>query len=166
MNSQLLLPPNIVETHGPVIFLAGPVQGAPDWQAAAVIHIQQASGSIHIASPRKDYAPGEFVHEKQLDWETCYLRQAAREGVILFWLAREVEHLCDRCYAQTTRFELAEWKVRHERDGARIVVGIEQGFSGARYIRRRLEQDCPGIPIFTSLAETCAAAVAKIRQER
>jgi hypothetical protein len=95
-----------------------------------------------------------------VDWETHHLRRAALDGVILFWLAREATHHCDRAYAQTTRFELAEWKVRHERDQSAIVVGIEPGFSGARYIRRRLFLDSPGVPIRESLAETCQAVLA------
>jgi hypothetical protein len=78
--------------------------------------------------------------------------------VILFWLAREAESVPGRAYAQTTRFELAEWKVRHERDGVRLAVGIEEGFSGARYICHRLGQDCPRVPVLPSLPDVCAAA--------
>ena len=68
------------------------------------------------------------------------------------------EHRCERAHAQTTRFELAEWKERHRTDGARLVVGLEHGFSGARSIRRRFRQDAPGVPLCDSLAETCRAA--------
>ena len=80
--------------------------------------------------------------------------------VILFWLAREEVHICERAYAQTTRFELAEWKVRHERDGTKLVVGIENGFTGAKYIRQRLTQDCPKVPVCEMLDETARRAVA------
>jgi hypothetical protein len=108
----------------------------------------------------------EFVYDKQVDWETHYLTQAGRSGAILFWLAREMHHRCDRAYAQTSRFELGEWKARHERDNVRIVVGIEEGFSNARYIRRRFTQDCPRVTICQTLAETCQASVEAIRSNR
>ena len=33
---MLILPPEYVTIDGPLVFLAGPVQGAPDWQSRAV----------------------------------------------------------------------------------------------------------------------------------
>ena len=157
--AAVLLPPEVIPVEAPVIFLAGPIQGAPDWQAEAIRWFTQHSPGFAIASPRRDYLPGEFDYAGQVDWESHYLRRAAAHGVILFWLAREVLNLPGRSYAQATRFELAEWKVRHERDGVRLVVGIEDGFSGGRYIRYRLGQDCPKVPLLTSLPAVCETAV-------
>src|SRR5215475_9004104 len=97
----------------PVIFLAGPIQGAGDWQAEASTIILARRPGVVIASPRRAYLPGEFDYGKQVDWETHHLRRAAKNGVILFWLAREVEPVPARAYAQTSRFELGEWKMRH-----------------------------------------------------
>jgi hypothetical protein len=159
MPGQLIHPPGYLSLEGPVIFLAGPIQGAPDWQSRAAALLHRADPEVHIASPRRRYAPGEFRYEEQVDWETHYLRRAGQRGVVLFWLAREAEHHCDRAYAQTTRFELAEWKGRHEREGANLVVGVEVGFSGARYVRHRFAQDCPDVPILSTLEETCTAAL-------
>ncbi len=96
---------------------------------------------------------------RTVDWETFHLRNAGWNGVVLFWLAKEFEHDCKRAYAQTSRFELGEWKVIHERDGSNLVVGIEEGFTGDRYIKRRLPQDCPEVPILSTLEETCEKAV-------
>lgn len=155
---MLISPPDRPPIIGPLVFLAGPIQGAPPWQAEAIRLLTETAPHLHIANPRRDYRPGEFEYDAQVDWETHQLRRAAADGVILFWLAREAAHDCGRAYAQTTRFELAEWKVRHERDGARLVVGIEDGFSGARYIRRRLGQDCPAIPLCARLEEACRRA--------
>lgn len=152
-------PPEFATLTGPVIFLAGSIQGAADWQAEAIRLLKQLAPRSHVANPRRAYLPGEFVYDAQVDWETHYLRRAAADGAILFWLAREANHACDRAYAQTTRFELAEWKIRHERDGARLVVGIEVGFTGANYIRRRLTQDCPRVPVCSTLEATCRRAV-------
>ena len=123
----------MTELTGPAIFLAGPIQGAADWQADAIEIIQKLSPSASIATPRRDYLDGQFDHSKQVDWETKYLRFCAEGGVLLFWLAPEHVHNPERAYAQTTRFELAEWKIRHERDGVKLALGIDDQFSNARY---------------------------------
>lgn len=146
MNKKLILPPNYLKKiDGPLIFLAGPIQGAWDWQEKAINIIQTIAPDICIASPRRDTQscpesdfPPEMYNE-QVDWETYHLRKAGENGVVLFWLAKEFKHVCQRAYAQTSRFELGEWKVRHERDKARLVVGIEEGFTNAKYIKRRRE---------------------------
>jgi hypothetical protein len=155
---MLVTPPGYPTLAGPVAFLAGPIQGAPDWQAETVRLLGVLAAHLHVANPRRDYFPGDFVYGARVDWETHHLRRAAEDGAILFWLAREAAHDCGWSYAQTTRFELAEWKVRHERDGAKLVVGIEGGFTGAKYIRRRLGQDCPRVPVCATLEEACRRA--------
>ncbi len=157
----ILQPPEIVklDSEDKVIFLAGPIQGAPDWQATAAAMIHDADSSIVIASPRKEYAEGDFVYEKQVDWETHYLARAAQNGVILFWLATQTVETPGRSYAQTTRFELGEWKSKHEAGEAKMTVGIEEQFGNKRYISRRFAQDCPEVPILSSLQATCASAV-------
>jgi hypothetical protein len=156
---HVILPPHYPDPAGPLAFLAGPIQGAPLWQAEAIAYLHELMPELPVANPRRGYQAGDLEHAAQVDWETHHLRRAAADGVILFWLAKEESHRCDRAYAQTTRFELAEWKVRHERDGAKLVVGLDDGFTGARYIRRRFAQDCPGVPVCVSLRETCEAAV-------
>lgn len=161
----LLQPPEIVETDGPVIFLAGPIQGAPNWQAEATSTIHNIDPSVVIASPRRDYPEGTFVYEKQVDWETHFLRKAGQTGVVGFWLAAQTEETPGRAYAQTSRFELAEWKMRHEYEGIRLTIGIEEGFGNARYIRRRFAQDCPGVEIAGSLSEMCRNAIELVRSK-
>ena len=87
---------------------------------------------------------------EQVDWETCYLNKAAQNGAILFWLAKETSHHPERAYAQTTRFELAEWKTKYKQNKINLLVGIEPKFPGERYIRHRFGQDCPEIHIHDS----------------
>lgn len=147
------------EITRPVIFLAGPIQGTADWQTEAAEIIRKTNSGIIIAFPRKDYLGGQFDYGQQVDWETYHLRKAAENGAIMFWLPKESHKIDGRAYAQTSRIELGEWKVRHERDGAKLVIGIERGFSGERYIRRRFGQDCPEVPILDSLRKTCLTAV-------
>lgn len=157
--SKILTPPKIEKIEGRVIFLAGPIQGALDWQKEAAKTIRSLDKNIYIANPRREYLGDDFIYDKQVDWETHFLRTAGKNGVVMFWLAKEHRHKCERAYAQTTRFELAEWKLRHERDGSKLVVGIEEGFTNARYIRRRISQDCPEVPVCITLEETCRQAV-------
>ncbi len=160
MPSKILLPPQYEDTlEGSLIFLAGPIQGTWDWQSAAIKYFQKNSPEINIASPRRNDESWKFNYNEQVDWETFHLNQAAEEGVILFWMAKETEHDCGRAYAQTTRFEFAEWKTKYQVDEIKIAVGIEEGFTGAKYIRRRMSQDCPEITICNSLEETCGRAV-------
>lgn len=159
---QVIVAPEYRVTNAPVIFLAGPIQGAPDWQQEAIRLLQGYDASVAIANPRRGLRrTGEFTQERyneQVDWETAYLQQAGRHGCVLFWLANEAEHDCRRAYAQTSRFELAEWKLRHQYARAQLAIGIDNAFTGARYIRRRFMQDCPDVRINSSLDATCAAA--------
>ena len=157
--SRVILPPHYPDPAGPLVFLAGPIQGAAVWQSEAAAHLHELMPGLHVANPRRVHKDEPVSYDQQVDWETHHLRRAATTGVILFWLAKEYTHFCDRAYAQTTRFELAEWKVRHERDGVRLVVGLDAGFTGAKYIRRRFAQDCPGVPVCDTLRATCKAAV-------
>jgi hypothetical protein len=137
-----------------VLFLAGPILGAPDWQRDAVGMVHHRMPEAIVASPRRDYQRDQlpYLPEAQFDWESRWLRRAAAAGVILFWLAAQVEEIPGRAYAQTSRWELGEWSTRAEGDPSiLLVVGIEDGFTGARYIRQRLGQDLPQLPIVSSL---------------
>jgi hypothetical protein len=161
MGKHFIQPPEIanVNADSNVVFLAGPIQGASRWQYKAASIILDLDKNIVVASPRKDYAKGEFVYEDQVDWETHFLNRAAKLGAVVFWLALQEKPTPDRPYAQTSRLELGEWKVKHEYTGANLVVGIEEGFTNERYIRRRLGQDCPNVPILNSLQKTCETTV-------
>ncbi len=156
---NVIYPPEIVSIDSNIIFLAGPIQGACQWQDKAITIIHTLNDKIVIANPRRRYLDGEFVYNAQVDWETHFLQQATEKGTVLFWLAKEYEHICTRAYAQTSRFELGEWKTKHEYSGANLIVGIEEGFTNAKYIKRRLSQDCPRVPICSSLKQSCQKAV-------
>ncbi len=162
-NQNIFTPLKFCKNYERLIFLAGPIQGAKDWQSDAVKYLQSLDDALHIASPRRiDDSSGDYSEQKyigQLDWEEYHLQKAWRNGVVMFWLAREFQHQCDRAYAQTSRFELGESKVRHEVNWSKLVVGIESGFSGERYIRRRFSIDCPDVLLKDSLKETCKEAV-------
>lgn len=160
---RLIVAPNYPKFDSPLIFLAGPIQGAENWQLKAAQYILNKDQIIWVASPRRfEKEKGEFTENKyndQVDWETHNLRLAGKKGTVLFWLSKEFEHSCSRAYAQTTRFELAEWKMKHQYEKSNLALGIEKGFTGERYIKRRLSQDCPEINIKNSLEETCDEAI-------
>ena len=144
-----------------VVFLAGPIKGTWDWQSLAARRIDSKWDDrcdLVIANPR---TPDEWHgdYEGQVSWETQWLKTASKEGVIMFWLAKETEHTCTRSYAQTSRFELGEWFGKSEVDAfskKRIIVGIERGFSNERYIRRRFAY---GIHVYETLEDTCQEVV-------
>jgi len=162
MHAFDIYPPKITETASqPIIFLAGPIQGTDDWQKQAVQYFKtrlpnnsNAINHLIIANPR---CPTWHHHfSEQVDWESHYLNLAAQQGVIIFWLAKETTHMCERAYAQTTRFELAEWVTKNP---SAVVLGIEDGFPGAKYIRHRLNT----LNIYANLTEVCDAAIKQLK---
>lgn len=163
MTGHIIIAPTYSDLEGPMIFLAGPIQGTYDWQAAAIEYIHSKVPNLHIASPRRLLGTkGNFtgdIYNGQIDWETHYIRRASKNGAIMFWLAKEFEHKCERAYAQTSRFELGECKIRYEKEKINLIIGIEEGFTNERYIKRRMSQDCPEIPILNTLEDTCKKAI-------
>ena len=148
------------------IFLAGPIQGAADWQSDAIKLMQSLESKITVASPRRIEKSGDYSEEKyleQVNWERSHLKKSWKSGVVMFWLAKETEYIPGRSYAQTSRFEIGESKLRHETNWSKLVVGIESGFSGERYIRKIFSDDCPDVHIYDNLKETCEEAVRLIK---
>jgi len=174
MTGKLILPPTYLELiDAPLIFLAGPIQGAARWQDKAIDYIINNAPELYVASPRrplnakfqkKDFSPE--MYDEQVDWERYHLSKACENGAILFWMAKEKEHNCDRAYAQTTRLEFGEHKKLHELLGVKIAVGIEERFTNERYIRRVMSQDCPEIKIYSTLEDTCDEVIRLARLKR
>ena len=151
-----------------VIFLAGPIQGADNWQAKVIEMFKtkfQEPNSVVIANPRSTIAPN-FWDDSIIDWETKYLNLASKTGVILFWMAPEVKYYCDRSFAQTTRFEFAEWltKAQYNED-IRLAVGIDPEYTGQRYIKHRMGDMTNMFPILTSLESTVEETIKIIQNE-
>ncbi len=138
-----------------LIFLAGPIQGAPDWQEQA---INLLNTNYHVANPRHTYPEGTFDYDKQVEWEWLQLERAAEHGGIIFWFAAQdynLEYEEGRPYAQTSRIEFGEvfgWKKYHS---VNVAVGIEPGYEGGneRYFRKKAKHF--GIPVRDSLARIC-----------
>ena len=110
------------------IFLAGPIQGAPDWQHS----VPKIPGVIWICPRRDSYE--NFDYDEQTSWETIGLRIS---DAILFWIpAPEKEVEGGHCYAQTTRIEFGENLAR----GKKIFVGIYPEYNGRKYFQNKLKE--------------------------
>lgn len=158
---KIIIAPHKETVEGPLIFLAGPIHGAPDWQSEAIGFLG-VNPSLYIASPRR-VVEGEnnlTGNEKftQIAWEHFYLNQAARTGVTLFWLPKPLDTTL-RSYSETSRFELGEAVARHYLQKIRLVVGIESGFSDEEYLRLTLATKAPDVPIVGNLEEACERAL-------
>lgn len=169
MNSKIVIrPPTFTEVTVPLIFIAGPILGTEDWQREAIAILSESQKDFAIASPRRliaevDEVKPAYVTEAdfdaQINWEHKHLDLAAKNGVTLFWLAKEAHIIPGRAFAQTSRFELGEAMVRRQMGNIKLVVGIEKGFSGEHYIRETFAGKAPRVPMCDSLEETCAAAL-------
>lgn len=150
---EVITPPNEYTGDKKSVFLAGPIQGAGKWHERMIDLFQKKDKDFVISSPK--LIDGLTDHEKQMDyiemvmknlslqvdWETKHLHKAAKNGVIVFWLGKEEKHYCNRAYAQTTRYELAEW-INKSGAGLNIdiVVGYDKEFPGLQYIQHRLKE--------------------------
>lgn len=149
-----VIQPLNLNINDPIIFLAGPIQDAPEWHQIIIKSLTDKLGdkNVVIASPKiLGEKPSDWSYQKQVDWETEYLNKAANKGIILFWLPNSATQNLERSYAQTTRFELSEWFTKHKmNNNINIVIGIEPGFHGERYIKYRINKESD-IPIFDNI---------------
>jgi len=149
--------------EGPLVYLNGPIQGVDNWQAEAIAILGDLAPDLHVASARgRNFTGGPELH---MMWEQAFAERAARDGVVLFWLARETRHRCDRTFAAQQRFELGEWAAKASAGLARLVVGIERGFTGGPYLHRRLTLSYPQVPVCRTLRQACAVAAERAQQE-
>lgn len=113
------------------VFLAGPIQGAPDWQGEIGQYIDLES--VEWLSPRRDnYEMTDSNYDTmQIDWETDALNYA---DIILVWIPEPVKNIYGRSYAQTTRFEIAE-NLAH---GKKMIIGTYKDFPGRKYFEYKV----------------------------
>ena len=125
MIEMIKCPQQVTEKTQWTAFLAGPMNGAPSWQAQAS-RVAEKVGieNLTLLNPRKTerFVPGTY----QVNWETFGLRMC---DVILFWIppqAREMKPW--RYYAITTRLEMAENLAR----GHKVIIGIDPEFKNEK----------------------------------
>jgi len=168
--TSIILPNARVDTRTyPVIYLAGPITGAPPWQDEAMRYLIGRDRDLFVVSPRRQLAPdlSKEVVEAPLDgfpnqriWERHYMAHAAKYGAIMFWLPGEQEHTCTRPYASMTRFELGQWLEKYRcNPDIHMCIGTDGKFSEWDTIIQDFSRDAPQLRIFETLKATCKEAL-------
>ena len=114
------------------VFLAGPMQGAPDWQN----DVPDFGDDVELICPKGERSITDLTEEnwkKQVDWGTMGLRMS---DVVLFWISKRDRDVPGRDYAQTTKIELMECLAR----GKRVVLGIDPSVHTRRYMIEKYKQ--------------------------
>ncbi|MBQ7659959.1 MAG: hypothetical protein IJS26_04385 [Alphaproteobacteria bacterium] len=147
---ELITPvsPEMDYSNKKIVFLAGPIKGAPNWQADAIKDL--ADLDVYVANPRRENVMN-FNLDLQINWESRFLAAA---DVIMFWIPPKETDVAGRDYAQTSRFELAEWmaKTHYNHTRKQVVVGIDDAFFGKSYIVKRLQAE--NVPVYSTYTET------------
>ncbi len=153
----------------PLIFLAGPIGNAPEWQDEATKIIFSKGEDVIVVNPRRYVASdlqkylitnNNTPFPRQRAMERHYLDFASRKGAIMFWLPGEEKHKCEKVYGAMTRYEIAQWSTRYCFDNSlRITIGTDGKFSEFHTIAYDLKLDAPQIKINQTLEETCNQAI-------
>ena len=160
------------ENEDVVVFLAGPIQGAEEWQESFADKIQKEfketklRKNIVIASPRRLIKPDKdkFDYDEQVDWESFYLDKASKQGVIVFWMPVASEKIEGRSYAQTTRFEIGEWWAKGQKiDNFSIVVGAQKDFDGRRYVEKKFKEKYENFELHSNEKQIIGEIVKQIK---
>ena len=125
-------PTPVTEKSQWTVFLAGPMNGAPSWQAQAPkIAAKIGIENLTMLNPRKTerFVTGTY----QVNWETFGLRMC---DVILFWIPPQAREMSPRrIYAITTRLEMAENLAR----GHKVIIGVDpecEELAGIHHLKR------------------------------
>jgi len=174
--AKLIIPKTYVQELGaPLIFLAGPIRSAPNWQDEAINLLFSQEPNLVIASPRRGVRDKIAAHiatgdenyfPRQRAWERHYLDIASKTGAILFWLPGEAEHDCQKVYGAMTRVEIGQWMTRYNFDKhVRFCVGSDGKFPELNIIEFDLKMDAYDKDIKKTLEETCSEAVRLAHQK-
>lgn len=152
-----------------VIFLAGPIQGSTDWHEKLIEKIKtkleekNIDKNVIICSPKRLDKDDNFIYDEQVNWESFYLDKASKQGIIVFWLAKEKEEVKGRSYAQTTRFEIGEWwgKGQDIKD-FKILIGADEDFHGLRYITKKFSDSYSDFKLYFNMDDLVNQIIKKI----
>lgn len=165
---NILSPPNKWYTDQiKMIYLAGSL-GENKWQDKVIELLQtKIDDDTYIANPYNtdwtEWKPELLTQEEcQTEWEVAHIRIASSIGCILFWMNGNAD--------KKEVYELAEWlthlkyrKLNNPDRPLKLVLGIENGFTGEKYIRQRLAGDLPDFVIYETLEDTCNAVLEMIK---
>jgi hypothetical protein len=164
MIDRLLTPPFYTDLSDevPVVFLAGPIQGSPDWQTPTARRILAANERLLVASPRRSELDEDFNKRKQVEWELDHLWYASQLGGVAFWFAAQDHSLpykAGRPHAQTSRVEVgAMMMLKRINPSTKLWVGFDpdytkNGSGSEEYIRIANEWFTGRDEVFDSLDE-------------
>jgi len=162
MNERLHLPPSQIDIpkNKSLVFLAGPIQGSPDWQNPAATELLHHLPNAHVASPRREAeSHDEFNYDEQVLWELKHLRRARALGVVSFWFGAQnlsLPYEEGRSYAQTTRVEAGRALGWYDNRPFPLVIGFDEqytanGGGNERYLRAMAKE--AGVPVYDYLDE-------------
>ena len=161
------------ENKSVFVFLAGCIQGTDSkkmWQEEIIKKIQdqlkniKTNKNVVLCSPRRLEKPKNFIYEEQVDWEEKYLLKSSTNGIVVFWLGKEVEKIEGRSFCQTSRFELG-WIFERQKNAKdfNIIIGTHEKFEGARYIKYKFEQTRPEFEMKSSVGDIVEETVRLIK---
>ncbi len=142
---KIILPKTHAKPEFPLIYLAGPIRSAPEWQDKAIELLLSVMPDCTVANPRRYVSKTlqEYVAKcdnaffpRQRAWERHYMEIAAteREGgktksALLFYLPAEEKQDRDKVYGHMTQYELGEWITRYELNPkTSMVIGADQRY--------------------------------------
>jgi len=168
--ASLIIPKTYVEQiNKPVIFLAGPIKGASNWQDKAILYLISKDPDVILVSPRRgirdEIAPyiikGNETHfQRQRMWERYYLECASKKGAIMFWFPGEIEHDCNKSYGAMTRFESGMILGWYKYDKSiEFCLGSDGKFSELDTMLVDFKLDAPEKRVFPTLEQTCDEAL-------
>jgi len=147
MTERFFQSPEVIDIPDdiPLVFLEGPVQGAPDWQTPFARRLLEASPDIAVAIPRalpgheknlqsKDPLVKESALDRQIAYELLARRRAFQFGSVTLWYAAQdpsIPYPEGRVYGKTSEKEDSEvWGLMVAHPDHPFVVGYEPGFRG------------------------------------
>ena len=148
---RLMTPPRLtgVDESLPVVFIGGPVEGAPDFQTPLARRLIAATDDVFVASPRLARGYERPSTDKLLLWHQANLGRAAFNGVTAFWFAARDSRIPNESgekYAHAAAFDFL-WAIgqREQTPGTKVELGIHLDYhaSGARsepFLRRLAQQ--------------------------
>lgn len=165
---RLLRPPRYTEIddEAPLVFLAGPIQGSPDWQTPTAHTLLGRHDDLLVATPRLDYKDESFDKRTQVRWELDHIWRASRLGAVAFWFAAQdlsMPYKEGRAYAQTTRVEIGAVSMLQKLDPeTRVWVGFDPAYTSGgggsqEYIELMREWFVPDDTIYDSLDDMTTA---------
>lgn len=161
--SEFITPPHEFINHDlPTVFLAGPVQGAPDWQTDMARKLLRSGFAMNVASPRRtEDDMANFDIEAQINWEQDHIKQAIHLGVVVInFVAQDfsIPYPDGRSYSQTTRWEAGGAILGLDYYGGQghIIMRYDPDYRGGNEAYGRIIAKRNNIPVVAEEAELIA----------